>query len=142
MVAVDLGARRDQHRLLEARAVLEHVLGALHVREQRAARLLDDQAHADGSGQVVDDVAPVHELADDGLREHGVDDEVEALAVAELGDVRLVARREVVEGKDLQAFVEEELGEVRADEAGTAGDQSPHAPFKINGARPDASRGS
>ena len=129
MVAVDLGARRDQHRLLEARAVLEHVLCALHVREQCAARLLDDQAHADGRGQVVDDVASVHELADDRLRENRVDDEVEPLALAEMEDVRLVARREVVEGEDLTTLVEEKLGEVRADEAGTAGDQSPH-PFQ------------
>ena len=128
MVAVDLGARRDQDRLLEARAVLEHVLGALHVRQQRVARLLDDQADADGSGQVVDDVAAVHELADHGLREDRVDDEVEPVALAEMEDVRLLARREVVEGEDLATLVEEELGEVRADEAGAAGDQSPHRP--------------
>ena len=131
MIAVDLGAGRDQHRLLEPRAVLEHVLGALHVRQQRAAGLLDDQADADGRGQVVHDVAAVHELADDGLREHRVDDEVEALAVAELSDVRLLARREVVEGEDLETLVEQELGQVRADEAGPAGDQSPHAPSRL-----------
>ena len=127
MVAVDLGARRDEHRPLEARAVLEHVLGALDVRKQRSAGLLDDQAYAYGSGQVVHDVAPVHELADDGLREHGVDHEVEALAVAEVEDVRLLAGREVVESEDFHSFVEEELGQVRADEARSAGDQGAHA---------------
>ncbi len=126
MVAVHLGARGDQHRLLEAGAVLEHVLGSLHVRQQRSAGLLDDQAHADGGREVVDRVAPVHELADDGRGEHRVDDEVEALAIAEVGDIRLCARREVVEGVDLPALVEQELGQVRTDEAGAAGDQRAH----------------
>ena len=126
MVAVHLGAGRDQHWFLEARAVLEHVLGALNVRQQRPAGLLDDQADADGRGQVVHDVAPVHELADDRLREHRVDHEVEAFPVAEPRDVPLLSRREVVEGEDLVPFVEEELREMRADEAGPAGDQSPH----------------
>ena len=44
-------------RLVEAGAVLEHGLRALHVREQRAAGLLDDQADADGRGEVPDGVA-------------------------------------------------------------------------------------
>jgi hypothetical protein len=131
VIAVDLGAGRDQHRLLESCAVVEHVLGALHVRQQRTAGLLDDQADADGRGQVVHDVTAVHELADDGLREHRVDDEMEALAVAELRDVRLLACREVVEGEDLEPFVEQELRQVRADEAGPAGDQSPHVPSRL-----------
>ena len=34
------------------------------------------------------------------------------------------ARREVVEGEDLPTLVEQQLGEMRADEAGAAGDQS------------------
>ena len=89
MVAVDLGARGDEHGLLESRAVLEHVLGALDVGEQRAARLLDDELDADRCREVVHDVAAVHELADDGRRENRVDDEMEPLALAELRDIGL-----------------------------------------------------
>ena len=77
VVAVDLGGGGDQHALAEAVAVLEHDLGALEVRDERVHRLLDDQPHADGRGEVVDDVALVHELVDDAELEHGVDDEVE-----------------------------------------------------------------
>jgi hypothetical protein len=56
---------------------------------------------------------------------------VEALAVAKPRDVRLFARREIVEGEDLEPFVEQELRQVRADEAGPAGDQSPHALSRV-----------
>ena len=87
VVAVDLAGRRDQHALAEAVAVVEHDLGALDVGDDRADGLLDDEAHADGRGQVVDDVALVHELVDDRRREHGVDDEVEVVAVEQVGDV-------------------------------------------------------
>jgi hypothetical protein len=39
-------------------------------------------------------------------------------------DIRLLARREVIEGEDLPTLVEEQLGKVRADEAGAAGDRA------------------
>ena len=54
----------------------------------------------------------MHQLAHDGGSEHGVDDEMEPLPVAEVEDVRLHARREVVEGEHLVALVEDELGEM------------------------------
>ncbi len=79
VVAVHLGAGRDQHALAEAVAVVEDGLGSLHVRDERVHRLLDDQADADGRSEVVDDVALVDELGDDGGRENGVHDEVEVL---------------------------------------------------------------
>ena len=123
VVAVDLGGRGDQHALAEAVAVLEHGLGALHVRDERAHRLLDDQAHADRGGEVVDDVALVHELAHDRGREHRVDDQVVVAPVAEMLDVRGRARGEVVEREHLPPVGEEQLREVGADEAGTAGDE-------------------
>ena len=121
VVAVDLGGRRDQDALAEAVAVVEHDLGALDVRDHRVHRLLDDQAHADGGGEVVDDVALVDELADDRPGEHRVDDEVEARVLAQVGDVVDAAGREVVEREDLPALLEQRLAEVRADEAGAAG---------------------
>jgi hypothetical protein len=123
VVAVDLGGRGDQHPLPELRAVLEHVLGALDVREQRVAGLLDDQLDADDSREVVDDIALVHELADDGRGEHGLDDEVEVLPLGELGDVLFRSGRDVVENPHLAAGGEQALGQMRADEARTACDE-------------------
>ncbi len=122
-VAVHLRRRRDEHALAEAVAVLEHVLRPLDVRDERVHRLLDDQADADRRGEVVDDVAAVDELVDDGRLENGVDDEVEVAAVAQMRDVALGAGGQVVEDEDLPAVGEEQLGEMRADEAGAAGDQ-------------------
>ena len=123
VVAVDLGARGDQDPLAELAAVAEHRLGSLDVRDHRVHGLLDDQAHADRRGQVEDDVALVHDLADDRRREDRVDDEVEVRAVAEVLDVAQRAGRDVVEGEHLPACCEQELGEVRADEAGASGDE-------------------
>jgi hypothetical protein len=100
--------------------VLEDDLGAAHVRKQRLHGLLDDEADADGGGEVVDDVALVDELVDDGRREDGVDDEVEVPALAQVRDVVERAGREVVERVDLPAPGEERLAQVGADEAGAA----------------------
>ena len=65
VVAVDLGRRCDQHPFAETGAVLEHVLRALDIGEERVPRLLDDQPDTHCCGEVVDDVALVDELADD-----------------------------------------------------------------------------
>jgi hypothetical protein len=112
MVAVDLGRGGDEHALAEPGAVLEDSLGALDVRQQRAAGLLDDQANADRRSEVEDDVAPVHQLAHDRAREHGLHDEVESGPVTELGHVVGRAGREVVEGEYLPPILEQQLREM------------------------------
>jgi hypothetical protein len=116
VVAVDLGGRGDEHPLAEAVAVLEHGLRPLDVRDERVHGLLDDQADADGGGEVVDDVCLVHQLVYDRMREHGVDDEVEIAPFLQVGDVVVRACREIVQGPHLAAVLEQALAEVRADE--------------------------
>src|SRR5215208_581707 len=123
VIAVHLGARRDEHALVELVAVLEDRLGAADVRDHRVHRLLDDQPHADRGSEVVHDVALVDELADDRGRQHRVNDEVEPRPVAQLLDVAMSPGREIVEDVDLLTLLEQLLGEVGADEAGTACDQ-------------------
>ena len=98
VVAVDLGARRDEHALVELVAVLEHRLRSAHVRDHGVHRLLDDQPHADRGGEVVHDVALVDELADDRRREHGVDDEMEAWVVTQELDVAVGSGGQVEAG--------------------------------------------
>ena len=138
-VAVDLRGRRDEHPLAEAVAELEHGLGALDVRDQRVDGLLDDQPHADRGREVVDDVALVDELVDDRRREHRVDDEVEVRPLAQRRHVRDRARRQVVESVDLPASREQELAEMRADEAGAARDERLPRPRRLShGGKPSA----
>ena len=84
VIAVNLGARGDEHPFTEAVAVFEHRLGALDVRDHRVDRLLDDQPDADGSREMEDHIAPMGELADDRVRQDGVDDEVKVRPLAEL----------------------------------------------------------
>ena len=133
VVAVDLRARRDQHALAEAAAAVEHGLRALHVRDHRVDGLLDDQAHADGGRQVVDDVALVDELVDDRRREHRVDDEVVVGPVAQVLDVLAASPVETSSSAyTSQPSVEQQLGEVRADEAGAACHKGPgHVPQSV-----------
>jgi hypothetical protein len=71
---------------------------------------------------VVDDVALVHELADDRRRKDRLDDQVEVAPLFEVGDVRACSGREIVEHEDLPTGVEQQFRKVRADEAGAAGD--------------------
>src|SRR5262249_29887462 len=122
-VAVDFRRGGDQDTLAEAGAVLEHVLGALNVGQQRVPRLLDDQTGADPGGKWVADVALVDELRDDRGREDRPEDRGEGGSLLEGRDIRARARREVVEHEALRAGIEEKLREVRADEAGAAGDE-------------------
>jgi hypothetical protein len=131
MVAVHLRGRGKQEALAEPVGVLEDDVRPADVREERAHRLLDDEPHADHRRQVVDDVALVDELVDDGRRKHGVDDEMEVPALAEVGDVLERARGEVVEGVDLPAAGEKRLAEMRADESGSAGDERSRAFYAL-----------
>ena len=66
-LAVHLGGRRDDDQLLLLVRVLEHDLGAVHVGLDRVDRLLDDQLHADGRGEVEHDVAVVDQLGEQRL---------------------------------------------------------------------------
>jgi len=120
VVAVDLRRRRDENPLAEPSAVVEHVLRPVEVGDDRVDRLLDDQPGTDRGGEVIDHVNLVHQLVHDRVREHRIDDEVELGAVLQVRDVVHGPRREVVERVDLPAVVQQELGEVRADEAGAA----------------------
>ena len=87
----------------------EDALGSLDTVVNNVPWPLDDQAHADHRGEVVDDVATVHELADDRRREHRIDNEMEPRPIGEMEDIALRARREIVEGEDLCPRVEQEL---------------------------------
>ncbi len=73
---------------------------------------LDDQADPHDCGQVVDDVAAVHQLADDRWREDGIDDEVELRALRQVSHVAIRSRREVVERPHFRSRVEQALGQV------------------------------
>ncbi len=99
----------------------------MDVRLDRPDGALDDQLDADGGGEVVDDVRPVDELRDDGCVLRGVDRVREAGLVLEVPDVLDRAGGKVVEDVDLVAALEQLVGEMGADEAGSAGDQVPHA---------------
>ena len=71
--------------------------------------LLDDQPDADCGCEVIDDVALVNELAEDGRREDRLDDQMEVASLLEVGDIRARPGREVVEHEDLPPGVEQQF---------------------------------
>jgi hypothetical protein len=85
--------------------------------------LLDGQSHADRCRQVVDDVTLMHQFADDGGREHRLDDQVEVRMRPQMRDVLQRARGDVIECIDLPTVTEEPLRQVGADEARATGDE-------------------
>ena len=123
MIAVHLGCRGDEHRLLEPAAGVEDGLGTFEIDPERPHRFLDDRLDADGSGEVVDGVDLVDQFVDDGRVEHAVDHEVELRVRTQVRDVLGRPCRQVVENVDLLAVPEEQLAQVRADKARTASDQ-------------------
>jgi hypothetical protein len=92
--------------------MVENDRGPLDVRDVALERALHDQADADGRGQVIHDVALVNELVHDRTREHGLDDEMEAWMLSEVGDVVAGPGREIVEAEDLVAVLYEQLAQV------------------------------
>ena len=87
VIAVDLGGRSDQDALAEAMAMLEDELCATEIRDERPHGLLDDQAHPNRCGKVIDDVAAVDQLVHHRRLQDAVDDQVEAVAIAKVLDV-------------------------------------------------------
>ncbi len=103
----------------------------MHVGLDRAHRALDDQRDADRGGEVEDDVGLVDQLGDHGIVLGGVDRVLEAGMALEVADVVDPARRQVVEDVDRVAVLEQHIAEMRADEAGAAGDQKAHRGSQI-----------
>ena len=125
-LAVDLGRRRDDDQLLLLVGVPQHDFGAVHVGLDRVDRRLHDQLHADGRGQVEDDVAVVDQLGQQRLVGDAVDRVAEPRVPLQVLDVLDRARREVVEHRHLMARGQQRLGQVRPDEPGAAGDECTH----------------
>ena len=95
----------------------------------------DDQLHADGRGQVEDHRGAIDELGDQRLVEHAVDGVVEAAVALEVRDVVDAPGGQIVEDEDFVAALEQRLGEMRADEAGSASDQDAHGESVLNSER-------
>jgi hypothetical protein len=128
-IAVDRAAGRRVEHALDAGEPrgLEHVDRAHDVDARVPGRVLDRLAHIDLRREVEDDVGPrrgehaAHpvRVADVGL--------LEARAARERGgEVLALAGGQVVDDQDLVAAIEQRVDEVRADEAGAAGDQGTH----------------
>ena len=127
-VAVDLVGRDLDELLPRLAQVLEQHLGAA---ELGAAELLgaEDRAVDVRLGREVDDRVAAARRPGDVLR-HGDVAVVELDAVGQVGAVPGVGQ--LVEDDDVLAGAEQPLDEVRADEAGAAGDEDPHA-GKVSG---------
>ena len=103
-------------------AGIEHDLGTADVGLDRPRRVVDDQLHANGGGQMEDGVDPIHHHADDLFVRDRAEPEVAPTGIRQVVDVADGAGRQIVEDPDLVSTLDQTLGQVGADEAGAAGD--------------------
>jgi len=109
--------------------VRQHDLGAVDVGLDRPHGAVDDELDADSGGQVHDDVGLVDELGDHGVAIGRADRVLEARIALQVADVLHAAGREVIEQMYRVVVLDQQIAQMRADEAGSAGDQEPHLAF-------------
>jgi hypothetical protein len=118
-----------------AGGVQQH-LSAAHVRPHHRLRVLDRAVDVRLGGEVVDQVAAFHDLADD--------DRIADVAAHELVAWIVLHRRQVLQIAGVGQLVEDDdaavarlrqqqLHEVAADESGATGDQDPHSRAALRG---------
>src|ERR1700716_3847144 len=99
----------------------------MHVGLDRVDRLFDDQLHSDGGREMEHDAAAVDELGEQPFVVDRVDEVLEPGPALEMPDVVYRSGRQVVENQDVVSLLEQRLGEMGADEPGSAGYQRTHA---------------
>jgi hypothetical protein len=108
--------------------LLEDDLGAADVGRQALQWLVDDELHADGGGEVEAHVDAGHDVVEQVRVEDAAEDELHVVALAQVLDVLQAAGGQVVQDDHRVAARQEGVGEVGADEAGSAGDEGAHRP--------------
>ena len=117
-VSVNLAGRGLEDPRPQAFCEPEHVDGAVHRRLGRLDRVVLVVDRRRGTGEVVD---LVHLHVE--RKRHVVPDELEARMVVQVVDVPLVAGEQVVDAEDLVPLLEQPIAQMRAEEAGAAGDE-------------------
>jgi hypothetical protein len=120
-IAVNLRRRYVADRSAYLLGDLQKPERAERVRPHRVDRHPIVVDRAGGRSKVCDDI----HLDDGRHRDVRMHERVPRLRY-EVGDVRAVSRRQVVDADDLMSALQQGPAEVAADEAGAAGDQEPH----------------
>jgi hypothetical protein len=131
-IAVHLGRGGLEDARLQPLGEAQHVDGPVHARLRRLHRVVLVVDGRGRAGEVVDLVD-----LDIERERHVVTQELEVRLADEMGDVALPAGEQIVGADDVVAARDESIAEVRAEEAGAAGDEN--APFeherRLRGAR-------
>jgi hypothetical protein len=117
-IAVHLAGRGLQDPRLQALGQPEHVDRAVHAGLGRLHRIELVVDRRRGAGEVVDPV-DLHVQREGDVMPH----QFEVGIAQQVGDVLLAAGIEVVNAQHVVAVAQQALAQVRAEEAGTAGDQ-------------------
>jgi hypothetical protein len=86
-LSVDLARRGDEHRATLLARLREDDLRGVHIGLDRPYRAVDDQLHADGGREVIDEIGLVDQLGHEAAIVTGVDRVAEARLVSEVPDV-------------------------------------------------------
>jgi len=103
--------------------MLQNEFRAVDIRLDRAHGVLHDELHADGGGEVVDDVGAVDQLHQELLVVQIVQVQVQPLVLTHGVQVPYGAGGQVVEDMHVLPGGQQPLRQVRTNKAGPAGDQ-------------------
>ena len=112
VLAVDLTARGDEHPGAEFVGLLEDDLRAPDVGGQAAQRLVDDELHAHGGGQMEHSLAAPDDVVDDIGVQDRAEDEFEVGPAQEVLDIGMTAGGEVVQGDDRVASFQQMVSQM------------------------------
>ncbi len=90
----------------------------------RLDRLLGDQCDADGGGKVINPIRAIDNIRDKRLFFDSPFDVLQTIMINHVGEVACLASRQIVNDDHPVALGEEQFGQMRADEARAAGNQT------------------
>jgi hypothetical protein len=88
--------------------------------------LFHDQPDADGRGHVINAVSVSDELFHESAVQDRIDDEAKIRVLLEMGNIRIAARREIIDNRNMMALAYQLVRQMASDKSGTACDKDLH----------------
>ena len=126
VLAIHLACRRDNDLPAKPICQIENRLRSVNVGLDRANGIVHDQLHPHCGGEVVNDIATVHQR-NQGIRvPHRIVNETETLVIDDRRQILQRTRRQVINHGNAVAPGQQGLAQVRSDKPRTTGDQYVH----------------
>src|SRR5208337_3039200 len=126
-LAIDLGSRGDQKKLLFLAGGFENELRAVDIGFDGAHRAFHDEFHAHGGSEVNDDVGIIDKLGEELAVLDAVEVVLQMFRTLQVPDILHTSGGKIVQQHHAVALFEQPLRQVRSDETSAAGNEISHA---------------